>query len=344
MTLPLSVASEIKHVLGLTLYNPFGSKYIIYESHDKDKLDCIIKNWKELRPQLRDSLFSEDKTHPLEILEEFQMLYPDGKGIIKYEFFNENTGIGRLMSTNDICLQNLYREARNYITGDIYDDVDMVNAQPTLLRWVCKKLDIDHVHLDKYIINREEILSEISNLNGISREDAKMLVIFMMNRGFHVYQRLKNKTQWMTDFYMEIQQIQERMHYHFPKTFDEIQKIQLLQEGVSNQLGSLLSTVMMTVENYVLLTIIQIFKDEGHTVNNAVLMFDGVLLPKHENNQATIEKAKEILKEKYDMIIDVKIKPIEVSLDVPEEMLRGGFVPNPSTKKDISKKLNTIQI
>lgn len=317
MTLPLTVASEIKHVLGLKLFKPFGEKNIIYETHDARRLKAIIDNWNIVKPQLRESLFSNEKTHPLEILEEFQMLYPDGRGVIKYDYFNKNKGIGRLMSTTETCLQNMYREARNFITEEVYDDVDMVNAQPSLLRWVCQKLNIQHKQLTEYIDNREKHLAEIGDLNNMSREDCKMLIIFMMNRGFHTYQRLEHKTDWLTAFYFEIQQIQEQLHYRFPKTKDEIQKLKMTTEGAgSNMLGSLLSTIMMTVENYILMTIIHIFKEEGIITNNCVLMFDGVLIPKNPRNEKTIEKVKKWLKEHYNMNLGIKVKPVELSLDL----------------------------
>jgi len=96
-------------------------------------------------------------------------LYKLGKDI-KHEF------LGRFIAKGGIGLQCLPRDIRAALAQKYYWDVDMRNAQPTLLvqyaekrGWVCAKVK----HYNQY---REELLTEMMETFGIERDEAKCRV------------------------------------------------------------------------------------------------------------------------------------------------------------------------
>lgn len=70
-------------------------------------------------------------------------------------------------------LQNMPRNLRNLLAGPYYVDVDMVNAQPTLLLQVCEMNGWPCEALRGYVENREALLQDVMRALSCSRDDAK---------------------------------------------------------------------------------------------------------------------------------------------------------------------------
>ena len=51
---------------------------------------------------------------------------------------SKNNSIGRVFSKGALSLQSFRRDIRMYLTHDIYTDIDMANAYPTILLQLCK--------------------------------------------------------------------------------------------------------------------------------------------------------------------------------------------------------------
>ena len=56
-------------------------------------------------------------------------------------------------------------------------DIDMKNAHPQILSYLCKKHNIKSPNLDYYIANRETILAEFKN-----RDESKELFLCALNK------------------------------------------------------------------------------------------------------------------------------------------------------------------
>ena len=68
------------------------------------------------------------------------------------------------------CLTYLKKEIRNSIMPKNIKDIDMVNAHPVILNYLCKKNNIDCNILKNYIDNRELILSSFGEDRKIVKE------------------------------------------------------------------------------------------------------------------------------------------------------------------------------
>ena len=112
-----------------------------------------------------------DKTKK-EIVEKFNKikyfcnLVISHNGKIEYDYrYSEDTHQdlgGRLYSSNGV--QGVCKMVRGFLASDA-TDFDMINAHPVILRYICKKHNIDCPELEYYINNRHEILSKHENPN-----------------------------------------------------------------------------------------------------------------------------------------------------------------------------------
>ena len=86
---------------------------------------------------------------------------------------SKNSTTGRYYSKNG--LQTMLREIRHTLCKNDYIDIDMVNAEATILLNYCKINSIQHDNLKYYIDHRKELIDDIVLENpNLTYEDVKM--------------------------------------------------------------------------------------------------------------------------------------------------------------------------
>jgi len=112
----------------------------------------------------------EERKKNYEKLQRFCDNFIKANGQIKrlYKFTGANNwgsdgeGAGRLFA--DGCgIQGLSKKVRGFLLDGITCDIDMVNAHPVILRYLCRKHNLPLEHLDFYIENRDEVLSQFAD-------------------------------------------------------------------------------------------------------------------------------------------------------------------------------------
>lgn len=68
---------------------------------------------------------------------------------------------GRLYSGNSV--QSLQKDFRGFLLRDITTDIDMKNAHPVILKYICKINNIPCPNLSWYVDNREKVLEEFGS-------------------------------------------------------------------------------------------------------------------------------------------------------------------------------------
>ena len=123
--------------------HPYNNRYIIlYEICDKEKLRYILEN----------NDFSEEVNSLARNY--YDSLDNDGcKRIFYKQTWDKNC-----YYVDSSCLTYLKKEIRNSIMPKNIKDIDMVNAHPVILNYLCKK-NVDCNILKNYIDNRELIIS-----------------------------------------------------------------------------------------------------------------------------------------------------------------------------------------
>lgn len=110
------------------------------------------------------------------VLQQFCQTNLKTYGVTKRIYKYSNEVEGRLFSGGSI--QGLSGKIRGLIMRDgVGTDIDMCNAHPVILRYICQKHSIPCPHLDFYIQNREGCLSQFD-----SREEGKICYLTSLNK------------------------------------------------------------------------------------------------------------------------------------------------------------------
>ena len=149
-------------------------------------------------------------------------------------------------------------------------DIDMVNAHPVILNYLCKKNNVDCYILKNYIENRELILSSFSE----NRKSVKELFLTILNGGFKdIYSDNKQTNNYLKLFENEIIRIQNYFYTYDKKYLN----------SDYNYKGKNLSRIILDVENQILQIMINYFTSKN--VNILTLEFDGLKIYTDKNSK-----------------------------------------------------------
>ena len=226
--------------------HPYNDRYIIlYEICDKEKLKYVLEN----------NDFNEEVNNLARNY--YDSLDNDG---CKRIFYKQTADKNRYYADSS-CLTYLKKEIRNSIMPKNIKDIDMVNAHPVILNYLCKKNNVDCNILKNYIENRELILSSFSE----DRKSVKELFLSILNGGFKdVYSDDKQTNNYLKLFENEIIRIQNYFYTNDKRYLD----IDYNYEGKN------LSRIILDIENQILQIMINYFTSKN--VNILTLEYDGL--------------------------------------------------------------------
>jgi hypothetical protein len=224
-------------------------------------------------------------------------------GVVKTEY-KQNNGFGRFYAVKSISMQSMPREVRHTLAKDLYIDIDVVNAHPVILAYLCKKKNMSPKILKKYNKNRDTMLERLK----VDRETAKTVILSMINGGQNAYDSLAYKPKFLLQFKKEI----AIMHKMFA-TDDEFEKHLDMREAqgyVSNHKASYLNTLLCDVENKIL----QCMFDYFGKPTDAVLCFDGIMVRK--GSEYDLKACEKYIYDTLGIKIDLKEKPMTNGFDI----------------------------
>lgn len=241
---------------------------------DANKLAFIANNkdniFKNLRESARDAVDFEElwmATH--------------GKNKFAVEYVQDVELLGRYQARGAKSGQGLLREARHTVYDKFYYDIDVVNAHPVIISWLCENLEIESEYLNEYVSNREEQLAKLMGINsGMSRDKAKQIFLSIQYGGSADFNGVVSKTRFLVDYKNELEEISkqicEKMSY-----FKEVSDKRAESSGKTfNLLGRALSHICCYVENQLLMAMYGKIKSKFVDAQSCVLCFDGIMLPK----------------------------------------------------------------
>jgi hypothetical protein len=227
----------------------------------------------------------EERKKNYDKMRNFSENFIKANGEIKrlYKFTGEHNwsengdGSGRLFSHGN-GVQGLPKKIRGFLLDGFTTDIDMVNAHPVILRYLCNRHSIACKELNFYIEKRDEILSEFPD-----RETGKTLFLKATNDE-KVNKKEKNE------------------HFKkYDKEMKEIQKIltkltcyeNIVSDVPSNRLynwnGSALNRIMCYYENKILQVIMNKLNKKG--IEILAPMFDGCMVyGEHYSNQDLLDE------------------------------------------------------
>ena len=170
-----------------------------------------------------------------------------------YKHSNRLLDCGRLF-VKGFGIQSMQYRLRGFLCSDNYSDFDMVNAHPTILKWMAHEWFSNEQfgQLDKYIECRDKLLK--------SFKASKRDILVAMNSD----KPTGNPNLLVSRLDIEFKRIQNLLWQS-----GKYEKFK--NENVKNPKGSFLNTVLCILEN-------EILQNAIGTVEASVLMFDGFMM------------------------------------------------------------------
>lgn len=228
--------------------------------------------------------------------------------------------------------QDVKREVRNTLYHETHVDVDIVNAQPTIISQVLSHMDIPT--LKYYVDNRDSVFTameriEVKSCDGVvsyeqlDRKTVKQLVNAILNgsKRKNLQPSFVREMQFFKDLCMEVQEMFEEVATEYGTLRGILQR---QCQGYHD--GKLMALLYRDIEQAILVTMVEcigeICQTSGERSDNMILMHDGLLVPKGLAEDANLlYKLQEAVKDHHDLSIQLKIKPMEPfyesCLDIP---------------------------
>jgi len=217
-----------------------------------------------------------------------------GYNPVKYKF-GARQSAGREYPTSSSCgVAPLNKFIRNTILDD-YVELDVVAAQPTYIINLMTTNKTEIPLMKSYVKNKNELTKD--------HPEYKTAVNSLCNAEWDTrdYKDVNDKPQWLMELKDELHDVV------FPK-FKELFKEQISHIHKQNAAGSYMSKLYQLDEQKWRNEMLWFMETKKPKMNvkNAVLLHDGIYLPKKEINDKTIKALTEHMKNKYK--INIKIK------------------------------------
>ena len=273
----------------------------LVERFNQHKLNHLIKHTDVFRSQMTKCV--DEDYNPFAIA--IKYLAKSRNGLIKTKY-KQNQSFGRFRASGALSLQCLQREIRHTIASEHYTDIDIVNAHPVILSFLCGERGIPCKYLNKYINNRDTFLADL----GILRDQAKTLVLSIVNGGKSDADALEDPPEWLGDLKKEMKNI----HLQFAKdpAFKLHKKKRVENNNDYNNEASYMNTLLCDFENKILQSI---YKGLG-SPKDCVLCFDGLMIPKE--TQFDLSKLEAVVEKTLGIEISLAIKEMTDGFELGE--------------------------
>ena len=222
----------------------------------------------------------------------------------------KNEMLGRFCAVKGEGLQCLSRECRNALAGKYYWDIDIRNAQPTLLQqyaekrgWVCSALTRYNQHRDEYI---QELMDELQ----IQRWEAKERVCRVLFGG---------GASGMTPFF--VRELEPEVRNLMVSIFNENRVKHPSVAKRNNSTRAMMAFILQTEERECLLAIDKSLAERGRSLD--VLIHDGGLVRKKDGEacfpEELLRKVETDVKKRTGYDISLAVKPMITSLERDDE-------------------------
>lgn len=289
------------------------------ETFNQHKLNYILTNKSKFEPKR--SMFDDADYDYFKQAEIYLNKSRNGKIKVKY---TQNKGVGRFFAKGNPGIQSIPKFIRNSIS-DNYKDYDIKNCHPTLLSHICDKLEIDCKTLNTYTNDRTNLLNLISKDLDITVEDAKVLMLVIMNGGRKVYDDLNKKNEFVEKFIMDIRRVSRTITNTYPDEFkayelyrEEKNRITVLNGGEAKPLNNLHCSFANQIFCMLESEILKSMREFAGSPKNCVLMFDGIMLLK--DNLFDITGCEEYILQQHGVSLEIVEKPFDSAVEFPEQV------------------------
>lgn len=254
----------------------------------------------------------------------------DGTVKVTYKKYN-SMKYGRVYCIDSLGAITIRKELRGSLFIDKYVDLDMCNCHPNIFYQIAKLHKIDCPSLEKYILNRDIILSTIMAYYNVDRFTAKSLFIRLLYLGGFKSWAQDNKITkaelpFITKIKKELNLIADKIVSDNP----------LLVERVSDNLDKkkkpytshklkccVVSYFNQEIECRILEQIYLYCKSKGYIKNNVCcLCYDGIMILKEHYNERILQEFSKVIYSKFGLNVKFEEKKMEHYLVILDEHVK----------------------
>jgi len=160
---------------------------------------------------------------------------------------------GRIFVDGKMGLQRIWKKFRGVLCDGLNIDLDMINAHPTILLYLCKLNKIDCDNLENYVNSRKYCLDSLKESDKLTKEEAKILFICSMNSEEPILCKYEGKKQikYKNEFYKKFDAEMKNIQCKFTKIYENEFK-QIEKKNKDNLNGKLLNSILCKYENQIL--------------------------------------------------------------------------------------------
>lgn len=216
--------------------------------------------------------------------------------------------LGRYYPLRGIGAQALSRDVRSAVFGEFYHDVDISNAQPTILLQYCKANNYKCDALIEYVERRDECMREVMEFMGCDRTEAKQRIHQIIFGG----SADGMPDFFATTFYNELKAIRQNVWDKNKDLFKNLAK-------KPNFLMSAMAHVLQTEETKCLLAMDKSFAKHGYSMD--VLIHDGGLVARRgdEMPDEILQKVEVDVKTLTGYEVKLAVKPMNTTIEFQDE-------------------------
>jgi hypothetical protein len=201
------------------------------ELFDHNKLAFILDNEKQIKEDIQRK--ARDEVELLCFYKKAQKYSETVGGVAVRYYQPSNKLLGRYQARGKLSGQGMLREVRHTIYADFYVDLDIVNAHPVILRWLCGHFSID----------------------------VKAVFLSLNNGGVASYNQIKNKTDFLVSYKEEMQSVIDAIVEKFPLFLSVVKGMKESKGKTFNVNGATIAHVLQYIENQLLMIIFKFVEE-----------------------------------------------------------------------------------
>jgi hypothetical protein len=243
-------------------------------------------------------------------------------------FYLPNHKWGRINPTSYTSLSIYHRPTRHSLCKDIYIDIDMVNAQVSIIVEICKHHHISVPALERYVENTVIMREAIMKFHSVSKDVAKNLPITIIFGGSYSgwikeHNVDINNDKRIEDFEEIENELKQIMEIVYSSNKDTIEKTVLIQKpdkwkDFHAKKRGVMALWCQTIERILQETsILFLVNEKGFKIEDIVPCQDGFMILKDLWYDGILKDCEKIIFDKFKIHLQYVVKPFDEAIEIP---------------------------
>jgi phage/plasmid-associated DNA primase len=263
-----------------------------------------------------------------EQIENYKKMYNKKLSAFQLGFILPKHKWGRIIPCNYTSLSVFRRETRHRLSRDFYIDIDMVNAQPTIIYEICRMNNIEKNTLKKYVQNPKKFREYVMKHHNCDKDTAKTLFICLMFGGCYnswltdndIQENKNKKIKEVNDLEEELKSVMDIVYNTNKNIKDDVLRADPQKWTTENDAKrGVMALWCQTIERLLQENVIKwLIDNKGFQIEKIVPCQDGFMILKELWYDEILLDASKSLRDTFGINIQFLNKPFDEAIEIPE--------------------------